>query len=86
MYRYAVAMPGETELSELATITKRYRRAEKALKAVRAEAVAGVIAALKAGARPTDVDEQSPFTPAYNRRKAREAGLEPRRKGDDAAE
>ena len=55
---------------------------EKVLEAVRAEAIAAVIAALKAGARPTDVDEKSPFTAAYNRRKAREAGLEPRRKGD----
>lgn len=75
-------MAAESELNELTAITKRYRRAEKALKAVRAEAIAGVIAALKAGARPTDVDERSPFTAAYNRRKAREAGLEPRRKGD----
>lgn len=75
-------MPGDEELTKLAAIAKRYRRAEKALEAVRAEAIAGLVAALKAGARPTDVDEQSPFTPAYNRRKAREAGLEPRRKGE----
>lgn len=75
-------MTGDEELEALNAATKRYKRADKALDAARDEAIAAVVAALKAGARPTDVDAASPFTPAYNRRKAREHGIEPRRRGE----
>lgn len=71
-------MTGDAELEALAAATKRYKRADKALNAARDEAIAAVVAALKAGARPTDVDTASPFTPAYNRRKAREHGISPK--------
>lgn len=41
----------------------------------RAEHVDAVVAALLAGERPTDVADWSPFTAAYLRRLAREAGV-----------
>jgi hypothetical protein len=41
----------------------------------KAEHVAAVVAALKAGERPTDVADWSPFTATYLRRLAREAGV-----------
>lgn len=47
----------------------------------RDEHVAAVIAALRAGHRPTDVASWSPFTAAYLRKLAREAGIPPARKG-----
>jgi hypothetical protein len=43
--------------------------------------VDAVLAALRAGMRPTDVTARSPFTAAYVRRLAREAGIEPARPG-----
>lgn len=43
--------------------------------------VDAVVAALQAGARPTDVAEHSPFTDTYVRRIARQNGLAPRKKG-----
>jgi hypothetical protein len=47
----------------------------------RAEHIAAVVAALKAGKRPTDVASWSPFTPAHLRKLARGAGIPPARKG-----
>lgn len=43
--------------------------------------VAAVIAALRAGKRPTDVAVWSPFTPSYLRKLAREAGVPAAKKG-----
>jgi uncharacterized MAPEG superfamily protein len=80
VYRYADPMTDpDAELRTLTDATRRYRRAEKALEEARAAVIAAVIEALRAGARPTDVDAASPFTPAYNRRRAREAGIRPAR-------
>lgn len=59
--------------------TRRYRRTEAAHEQARAEAVEAVLAALRAGDRPTDVTAWSPFTATYVRRLAREAGIPPAR-------
>jgi len=61
--------------------TAAYQETEKAHEAARKAAIAAVLAALRAGKRPTDVVERSPFTDAYVRRLARANGIEPRRKG-----
>lgn len=68
-------------LAELDASTKRYRRTEKAHEESRDASVVAVVAALKAGARPTEVTERSPFSPAHVRNLAREHGIGPRRKG-----
>lgn len=47
----------------------------------RAAHIAAVVAALKAGKRPTAVASWSPFTAAYLRKLAREAGIPPATKG-----
>jgi len=47
----------------------------------RDEHIAAVIAALKAGKRPTDVASWSPFTPTYLRKLARLAGVPAATKG-----
>jgi hypothetical protein len=65
--------------------TRRYRRSESAHERDRADVTAAVLAALKAGERPTDVTIWSPFTATYVRRLARTAGLAPRRAGKRAA-
>jgi hypothetical protein len=49
--------------------------------AERLDHIAAVVAALKAGERPTDVAEWSPFTATYLRRLAREAGVPQAPKG-----
>ena len=61
----------------LVAATRKYERTKKAYEAAKAEAIHAALDALRAGERPTDVAEQSPFTPAYIRRLAREAGIEP---------
>jgi hypothetical protein len=43
--------------------------------------VAAVLAALRAGKRPTDVAAWSPFTPSYLRKLARGAHIPPAKKG-----
>lgn len=57
--------------------TARYRKTETAHNEARTAAVEAVVTALKAGKRPTDVTNRSPFTAAYVRRIAREHGIEP---------
>ena len=57
---------------------RRYTRTKATHAQARAEAVAAVVAALKAGKRPTDVTAWSPFTATYVRRLARSAGIEAR--------
>ncbi|MGH3192662.1 MAG: hypothetical protein ACRDPY_40200 [Streptosporangiaceae bacterium] len=56
--------------------TRRYRVTEKAHDAARDVLVGAVVEALKAGERPTDVTNWSPFTAAYVRKIAREHGIE----------
>lgn len=70
-----------TELDALAEATKRYRKTKTAHDDAQEAVAAAAVAALRAGHRPTDVTEHSPFTAAYVRRLAREAGIEPARPG-----
>jgi hypothetical protein len=65
----------------LASATARYRETEQAHAEARDNAIAAVVAALRAGQRPTDVTAASPFTAAYVRRIARENGIEPATRG-----
>jgi hypothetical protein len=67
-------------LEALDSATRRYRRTEQAHADARAEAVRAVVGALRAGARPTDVAERSPFTGSHVRTIAREHGIGPARK------
>lgn len=71
-------------LSALEESTRRYRRTEKAHEQARDDVITAVVAALKAGERPTDVVARSPFTDAYVRRLARENGIAPARRGKAA--
>lgn len=78
-------MDAQEALKKLDAATRRFRRTEQAHAAEREGTVAAVVAALRAGARPTDVAEHSPFTDSYVRRIARENGIAPRRKGGKQA-
>lgn len=69
------------ELEALDEATCQYRQTEADHDAAREAAVTAVLTALRAGKRPTDVAERSPFTPAYVRRLARENGIEPAKPG-----
>ncbi len=55
--------------------TRRYNETEAAHERSREAVTASVLAALRGSERPTDVAEQSPFTAAYVRKLAREAGI-----------
>ncbi|WP_225793783.1 hypothetical protein [Streptomyces aculeolatus] len=68
-------------LDALDQATRQYQRTEAAHEKSRTAAVQAVLAALRAGERPTDVTDRSPFTAAYVRRIARENGIEPARRG-----
>lgn len=57
------------------TAARTYRDAQTQIKSARAGVCAAVVAALKAGERPTDVAAWSPFTATYVRKLARKAGL-----------
>lgn len=63
-------------MEKLAQATAHYRETEQAHKDARTEAVIAVVDALRAGKRPTEVTNRSPFTAAYVRRIARENGIE----------
>jgi len=63
-------------LDALDNSTRRYRETEAAHEESRQAVIADVVAALRAGERPTDVVARSPFTDAYVRRLARENGIE----------
>ncbi len=58
------------------TATARYNETEASHKAARDQVVKTVVAALKAGERPTDVTAWSPFTAAYVRKLARDNGVD----------
>lgn len=68
-------------LEALDESTRRWRETEQAHEESRKVLVADVVAALRAGKRPTDVVAHSPFTDAYVRRIARDHGVEPRPRG-----
>jgi len=74
------------ELEALDQATGRYRETEAAHERAREKTIEAVVAALRAGKRPTDVTNRSPFTAAYVRRIARDHGIEsarPDRKARD---
>lgn len=73
-------------LKGLDQATSRYRQTEAAHEEARAAAITAVVEALKAGERPTDVTEHSPFTAAYVRRIARDNGIEGAKRGPRKAE
>jgi hypothetical protein len=62
---------------DLAAATRRYKRTETAHADARQEAIDAVIAALRAGVGPTEVERLSPFTGAYIRKLARANGIKP---------
>lgn len=62
-------------MEELETAAARYRQTEAAHEEARSRVMTAVLAALRAGKRPTDVAAKSPFTEAYVRRMARENGI-----------
>jgi hypothetical protein len=64
-------------LAALDDATRRYRETETAHGEAQAATVKAVVAALRAGVRPTDVANHSPFTATYVRRIARKHGIEP---------
>lgn len=64
-------------MSTLKAATRRYNQTATRHEEARKEVIAAAIEALKAGDSPTAVAEESPFTPAYVRRLAREEGIPP---------
>lgn len=74
-------MAEKDPLDALNDSTRRYRETEKAHEDARGDVVSDVIAALRAGKRPTDVVEHSPFTAAHVRKIARDNGIEPAPRG-----
>ncbi len=71
-------------LASLDASTHAYRETETAHERSREAVIADVVTALRAGVRPTDVVEHSPFTAAYVRKIARDNGIEPAKKGAGA--
>lgn len=65
------------ERDELIAATKRYERTEAAHEVARQQAIQAVLAALRVGVGPTEVERLSPFTGAYIRKIARENGVPP---------
>lgn len=69
------------ELDRLRQATTRYRETEAAHTESTEEVRKAIVAALEAGETPTDVNREAPHTPAYVRRIAKKAGIEPRPPG-----
>jgi hypothetical protein len=65
------------EKSALAAATRRYEQTEAAHDEARKAAIEAVLAALRAGVGPSEVERLSPFTGAYVRKLARENGIPP---------
>lgn len=68
-------------LKALDEATELYEATEAAHEAAREQAVSAVLSALRQGVEPTVVAERSPFTAAYVRRLARDAGIPPAKVG-----
>lgn len=67
----------EEELKQLKAATRRFRRAEEARERAKDAVIEAIVAARRAGASPTQVNDLAPFTPAYVRRIADAAGIPP---------
>lgn len=68
-------------MDELKQATRKYRRLKQQLEKAREEVITASLKALQDGNEPADVAKESPFTPGYLRTIAREAGLEPSKRG-----
>lgn len=68
-------------LTSLDAAAERYEQTKEAHEAAKREAVAAVVAALKAEVPPTVVADRSPFTAAYVRKLARDAEVPPAKPG-----
>jgi hypothetical protein len=58
-----------------------YRETKQAHEKAQETVIAAALDALRAGKRPTEVVDHSPFTAAYVRKLARDNGIEPAKKG-----
>ncbi|WP_433297453.1 hypothetical protein ACQP2F_41065 [Actinoplanes sp. CA-030573] len=65
------------ERSDLIAATRLYEQTEVAHEDARQQAIQAVLAALRGGIGPTEVERLSPFTGAYIRKIARENGVPP---------
>ncbi|MDH2429290.1 hypothetical protein [Sphaerisporangium sp. TRM90804] len=74
-------MAKKDPLDALDESTARYRETEAAHEESRQAVAKDVVAALKAGKRPTDVVAHSPFTDAYVRKIARDNDIAPAPRG-----
>jgi hypothetical protein len=75
-----------TELREdLKAKTLRYRETEAAHEQAQKDVQAAILAALRGGVGPTEVERLSPFTAAYIRRLARAEGIPPATPGPKRA-
>ena len=68
-------------MGELKNATRKYRRLKKKFEEAREEVIAASLKALQEGNEPADVATESPFTAGYVRAIARDAGLEPSKRG-----
>ena len=68
------------DLEKLRAAARSYANYTEKAEQARQQVFTLVISALRAGERPTDVAEASPFTAAYVRRIARENGVDPSKK------
>lgn len=73
--------PNGSALGHLRDCSETYERTRAERESARAAVNEVIIEALESGATPTEVNKLSPFTPAYVRRIAKEAGVAPRPKG-----
>ncbi len=72
-------------LAELRSLKDQLREINKQRDQLNERAKTLIVDALKAGARPTDVADQSPFTGTYTRNIARAAGIEPGKRSSKPA-
>lgn len=80
-------IPEQPTIDEIETAGARRKRDEERLKKSSAHLKEVVLAALRDGEhRPTDVAKASGWTPAYVRKMAREAGIEPDERYKERAE
>lgn len=80
--RYSDRMDEPTKtLAALAAVKARLHKLDTERERLRDQAKELIIQASRGDATPTEVADQSPFTPAYTRRIARAAGVEPGKPG-----
>lgn len=70
---------------DLKSATQRYRETEAAHEHSQKDVLSAILAALRGGVTPTEVERLSPFTAAYIRRVARAEGVPPAAPGPKRA-